>query len=54
MNYEHDHDIDQDGELDGLRAEVRAARVYREQLARHPDCRDPDHPGCSNCIATDE
>lgn len=27
-----------------LRAQVAAERRYRQQLARHPDPRDPDHP----------
>ncbi len=24
-------------------------RWYQQDLARHPDCRDPDHPGCELC-----
>lgn len=24
--------------------------VYKRMLARHPDCRDPDHPGCQACM----
>jgi hypothetical protein len=32
-----------------LKAEDRAERLYRRSLARHPDCNDPDHPGCANC-----
>ena len=23
--------------------------AYKRTLARHPDCRDPDHPGCPRC-----
>lgn len=26
-----------------------AALRYRAALARAPDCRDPDHPGCARC-----
>lgn len=25
------------------------SRAYKRKLIRHPDCRDPDHPGCSFC-----
>ena len=32
-----------------LRAEYRCQRAQLAKLMRHPDCRDPDHPGCSNC-----
>jgi len=28
---------------------LRQERRYRQILARHPDCRDPDHPGCECC-----
>ena len=31
-----------------------AKKRYRSQLMRHPDCRDPDHPGCSSCLPEDE
>lgn len=41
-------DIDQ-MEADEIRAEDAANRRYERQSARHPDCRDPDHPGCENC-----
>lgn len=29
--------------------EDRAHRRYKQALSRHPDCRDPDHPGCDIC-----
>jgi hypothetical protein len=35
---------------DELIAERRAGRRYLAELMMHPDCRDPDHPGCNNCI----
>jgi hypothetical protein len=25
-------------------------RRYRNEIMRHPDCRDPDHPGCDSCM----
>lgn len=42
-------DDDHDDELDDLRAEDRARKRYQMALMYHPDCRDPDHPGCENC-----
>jgi len=38
-----------DDELQELRAEARFERQQRNILMRHPDCRDPDHPGCEQC-----
>jgi hypothetical protein len=29
-------------------------RWYWQDLARHPDCRDPDHPGCLECEPPEE
>lgn len=26
-----------------------ASRQYAQLLRNHPDCRDPDHPGCERC-----
>lgn len=29
---------------------VRAAQArYKSLYNAHPDCRDPDHPGCEDC-----
>lgn len=28
--------------------------AYKRTLARHPDCRDPDHPGCPKCEDDEE
>lgn len=28
-------------------------RWYQQDLARHPDCRDPDHPGCEACYVSE-
>ena len=30
-------------------AEQLRMRRYRSWLLAHPDCRDPDHPGCERC-----
>lgn len=29
-------------------------RWYEQDLRRHPDCRDPDHPGCESCYVPEE
>jgi len=29
-------------------------RWYQQDLRRHPDCRDPDHPGCIECEPPEE
>lgn len=38
-----------DDELDDLLQQARFDRRHQADLARHPDCRDPDHPGCEAC-----
>ena len=43
-NYDYD-----DCDYDDLRAEEAAERRYQNALRYHPDCGDPDHPGCDNC-----
>lgn len=45
---------DNDDELDDLRMQARHERRQRNDLARHPDCRDPDHPGCKACEGDDD
>ena len=35
---------DCEDDLDELRLEAQAQRRHRNQLARHPDPRDPGHP----------
>lgn len=40
-----------DDYLDEL-AEARFQRQRQGRLMRHPDCRDPDHPGCELCEET--
>lgn len=44
MNYRHDEDA-----ISDLRIEQFCERQYRAILNRHPDCRDPAHPGCDRC-----
>lgn len=39
---------------DDLRRDVRAGRRYRAKFLAHPDCRDPDHPGCEKCRDDEE
>ena len=40
---------DYDYERAELARTDRAERRYHARLMRHPDCRDPDHPGCPDC-----
>ena len=43
-----------DIEADELLREAIAMRWCRKKLASHPDCRDPDHPGCEKCMGADD
>lgn len=45
----HFYDDADDSELYELRREWMAERRRKSLLAAHPDCRDPDHPGCEHC-----
>jgi len=38
----------------GTREEDRAEQRYEGKLFRHPDCRDPGHPGCEDCREGEE
>jgi hypothetical protein len=40
----HDEDA-----ISDLRLAQFRERQYRAILNRHPDCRDPAHPGCTRC-----
>lgn len=42
-------DHERDHERDELARADRAERRAHARLMRHPDCRDPDHPGCPDC-----
>ena len=46
-------DIDP-SEAEEMRLEDLHLRRYRNQLANHPDCRDPDHPTCELCEENDD
>ena len=46
MNPYHQPDPD---EISELRIAQFREIQYRAILNRHPDCRDPMHPGCSRC-----
>ena len=37
-----------------LRNQDRRERRQFWQTIAHPDCRDPDHPGCSHCEDSNE
>jgi len=49
MNY-----FEEDSEIEELRAQVYFERKRHAALMLNPDCRDPDHPGCDNCMETDD
>ncbi len=34
---------------DELRQQERKESLYQTDLRFHPDCRDPNHPGCRKC-----
>lgn len=46
IDYNHDSE---DYEANELRAQVIFERQYKARLSRHPNCQDPDHPGCKLC-----
>ena len=45
---------DYDDQIAEARAETRHARRYQRELSAHPNCCDPDHPGCEDCQGDDE
>ena len=50
MSYDPtDFDDYEDPDVADLRAEVASSSRYEQALRLNPDCRDPDHPGCSHC-----
>lgn len=46
--YYRGREIDDDDYREFKFNELKKKMRERELLA-HPDCRDPDHPGCDNC-----
>lgn len=51
--YRYDPDLAADDIAD-LRAEARWQRQRHSRLMQHPDCRDPDHPGCEHCMEDED
>ena len=49
MTYYREDPYDFDADVEDLKREVRSLKAYQEQLRLHPDCQDPDHPGCDAC-----
>ena len=45
---------DREAEMSELRYQARVERAHQRKLWAHPDCRDPDHPGCDACEESDE
>ena len=41
-------------DVDDLCREAAAIRWHQKQLMAHPDCRDPDHPGCEKCMVDED
>ena len=41
-------------EADDLRLQDQFERRKQQNYAAHPDCRDPDHPGCDKCNESDD
>jgi len=50
----HPGDEDYEAEAAELRAQDRHEHAYTARLMAHPDCNDPDHPGCVVCEPPDE
>lgn len=40
---------DEEDILEKAMREASAKHLYERRLSQHPDCRDPDHPGCPHC-----
>jgi hypothetical protein len=53
MNNNFIYEYDQH-EADELRLQDQFERKQRQKYAAHPDCRDPDHPGCDKCSESDD
>ena len=43
------NDDDMQDEIQADANERPLVRHYMRKLMAHPDCRDPDHPGCVDC-----
>lgn len=53
MTERYDFDPNE-ADYEELRAQDRADKRHQAQMLRHPDCRDPDHPGCEQCEDEDD
>jgi len=38
-----------DDEVDYWAEQDAIEDMYKNELANHPNCKDPDHPGCGAC-----
>lgn len=41
-------------EVNAVRWQRYHERLKQRKLADHPDCRDPEHPGCESCGGGDD
>jgi len=46
--------MNSDLDREELIAESVRHKFYLKRLQQHPNCMDPDHPGCDKCEPTDE
>ena len=53
MNNNFIYEYDQH-EADELRLQAQFERLQWQKYVAHPDCRDPDHPGCDKCNESDD
>lgn len=53
MNYDNDY-CDEDFDAVEMRRQAMFEKYKEARLARNPDCRDPDHPGCQDCMGDDD
>ena len=49
MLYHETYEGQHEDDLQEAAAEALHDRRYQQQLSRHPQCIDPDHPGCAYC-----
>ena len=54
MTYYREDPYDFDADVADLKNEARSLKAYQNQLLAHPDCQDPDHPGCDACEGEDD
>lgn len=54
LGYSDEHFDPDESERAELKAQDRADKARQRRLLQNPDCRDPDHPGCDNCMGDDD